>query len=419
MPPVHNMIEHADPQKRELVRLMLHKTVETLELESGLELESQLVRDFRRIILSGEWEMVPSIIQRLDTKSGSESFLELLEQGKKQEAALVLRHDIYLMCNSVEELKKMAGWDGVLGQSRTLLLESLSEHISFTMMLPPRRLQTLLDQAQTHQRSKCLYHSQYDQHATLYTDHICDRRSFPNTTTHILEEHADEVWFLSFSNNGKMLGSASRDAHAIIWDVENFKVLHILDHHKKAISFLAWHPDDLLILTASNDHTLKLWDTRSGELKHTYARHMESVTSCAWLPSGDKFVSGSLEKHVYLWSVNGDVLYKWSGFRTMDLSVSRDGQTLIACSERRIRIFNLDDKSEVSTFEESDSITSVYLANDGEHMLEIHLWNLKEKKIVKNFVGQKQGRFVIRSCFGGQDEHFISKSMSGTENMDV
>jgi WD40 repeat protein len=77
----------------------------------------------------------------------------------------------------------------------------------------------------------------------------------------VFEEHQDEVWFMSFSHDGTKLASASRDARAIIWDVENYKLLHILDDHKNAISYLAWSPDDSMLLTAGNDKVLKLWDT--------------------------------------------------------------------------------------------------------------------------------------------------------------
>lgn len=53
----------------------------------------------------------------------------------------------------------------------------------------------------------------------------------------------------------------------------------------------------------------------------------------------------------------------------MDLAISRDGATLIACSEKKIRFFNLEDKSEQGSLLETESITSVYVAQDGIHLL--------------------------------------------------
>lgn len=170
---------------------------------------------------------------------------------------------------------------------------------------------------------------------------------------------------------------------------------------------------------------------KSGSCLNTFSRHNEAVTSCAWLSDGERFVSGSLEKVIYLWNLNGEVLYKWTGIRVMDLAITMDGKTLIATSEKRIRLYDLESKAEEAYIHlvfntrsilENESITSVYVGDDGRHILvnlsiqEIHLWDLVEKRLVKKYVGQKQGRFVIRSCFGGTLQNFV---LSGSEDSQV
>jgi WD repeat-containing protein 26 len=204
-----------------------------------------------------------------------QKYLELLEVGQVQKAVHVLQKELTPLHVNTSELHNLArliictfdeinlktGWDGKHGKSRSTLLDDLTKYISPSMCIPPRRLNTLLDQAVEYQKQKCIYHN--SPHMTgLLTDHTCDRNSFPSITSHVFEEHQDEVWFMAFSHDGKKLASASRDARAIIWDVEHHSLKFILDDHKNAISYLAWSPDDSMLLTASNDKTLKLWDAK-------------------------------------------------------------------------------------------------------------------------------------------------------------
>ncbi|CAN0070716.1 unnamed protein product, partial [Laminaria digitata] len=39
-------------------------------------------------------------------------------------------------------------------------------------------------------------------------------------STHVLEDHADEVWCCRFSNGGGMLATSSADGLLILWNVD-------------------------------------------------------------------------------------------------------------------------------------------------------------------------------------------------------
>lgn len=142
------------------------------------------------------------------------------------------------MC-SEEDLLKQAGWDGVHGVSRHQLLVDLQrtsvlgipyiislsyshafllEYIPPSVMIPPRRMEALLQQAQAFQRNTCLYHNTSTSFS-LYSDHECDRTQFPSLTTYILAEHDDEVWHIKWSHSGQYLASASKDKSAIVWRI--------------------------------------------------------------------------------------------------------------------------------------------------------------------------------------------------------
>jgi WD40 repeat protein len=143
-----------------------------------------------------------------------------------------------IMCTDATDLKQKAGWDGAHGSSRRKLLVDLQSefplnsicsgrltthlgYIPSSLMIPPRRFVTLLDQARLHQISQCIYHNAplTPQHFSLYADHTCDTDLFPHITTTILKVHTDEVWSLEWSHSGKFLASASKDKSVIIWSV--------------------------------------------------------------------------------------------------------------------------------------------------------------------------------------------------------
>lgn len=86
---------------------------------------------------------------------------------------------------------------------------------------------------------------------------------------------------------------------------------------------------------------------KSGNDKHTYNQHQEPITSCIWLPDNNRFISSGGDKNVYMWHINGTVLHRWSGIRVTDLSLALDSQVLVAISDKKIRLFQLDTKEEI------------------------------------------------------------------------
>ncbi|KAI9827694.1 MAG: hypothetical protein M1819_006895 [Sarea resinae] len=447
---------------------------ETLSRESGFDFESSSVAAFRNAVLHGEWTEAEHLLfgsyqgeggggvsigdgshpayggglvlaegadkNQMLFSMRQQKFLELLEERDLGSALMVLRQELtplnqdigklhalssLIMCQSADDLKSQADWDGATGESRRHLLSELSRSISPSMMIPEHRLAVLLDQVKQNQISNCLYHNTASP-PSLYSDHMCNRSQFPLRTTLELSQHSDEVWFLDFSHDGTKLATASKDKTVVIYATDTFEVLHTLHEHGDAVAYVAWSPDDLRLISCSRDKKARVWDVMSGECILSIDHHTEPVTTASWAPDGQTFVTGSLDKQMQLciWDLSGNRIHAWSGgYRVQDCSISPDGQRLITIStQKRLYVYNLITREEEYNLPFKFDLTCLNISRDSRYMLvnmsddEIQLIDIETAEPVRRFLGQKQGFYIIRSSFGGASENFV---ISGSEDSHI
>ncbi|GAV63103.1 WD40 domain-containing protein [Cephalotus follicularis] len=438
-----------------LYSLGFRKSASCLELESGVSEKSVELELLESRAMNGDWDGCVDTINVIlsefrDETRGSVLFLvfkqcllEYLNGGDDSLALAMLRKQVpvlrasrdkvhslaYSILNSKEmELPKID--DDVILELRRKLLTQLEKLLPPPIVLPERRLEHLVETAVTAQIDSCLYHNSRDE-VSLYEDHCCGRYQIPTETIQILTEHKNEVWYVQFSTTGEYLASSSCDCTAIIWQVlEDGKLTlkHTLRSHQNPVSFVAWSPDDTMLLTCGNAEVMKLWDVETGTCKHTFGDHGFIVSSCAWFPDSKRLVCGSSdpEKGIYMWDCDGNEIKAWRGRRmpkVLDLAVTPDGEILITVfSEKEILILNVMTNAE-RVISEEHPITSLSVSVDSKCFIvnlnsqEIHLWDVagKWEKPLK-YMGHKQHKYVIRSCFGGLNSKFIA---SGSENAQV
>ncbi|OCT52367.1 WD repeat-containing protein 26 [Cladophialophora carrionii] len=445
-----------------------------LSSESGYELESPSVAAFRSAILEGVWSEAEAILQGShqgelggphydDDQYGDglvlaegadrgqmlfwirqQKFLELLDRRDLGMALMVLRqeltplgHDIHqlhalstlLMCPP-EDLRSKAHWSDTVEESRKLLLQDLSRSIAPSVMIRDHRLAELFDHIKQSQINQCLYHNTAEP-PSLYSDHICDRDDFPSRTAIILEDHTGEVWHIQFSHDGTKLATASQDRSVNIYETVTFKRLHSLTHHSAEVTYVSWSPDDTKIITCSQDCKARVYDVESGRLEvtleHQAVDQNYGITAAAWTPDSQGFVTASHDRNSQLchWNLRAakreQPVHVWPrGFRVQDVAITVDGHWLVALDPQNIiRIFDMHTYREEPPIKVLGKMTSISLSQDGNTVLvnlavgEVHMIDLITRDTVRKFRGQKQGEFVIRSCFGGAAENFV---VSGSED---
>lgn len=275
--------------------LGLNQTANELIAESGCMLEHPAAAKFRSHIMNGDWNKAEADLEELsslvETSQGmthmrflilEQKYLEYLEDGTVLEALHCLRHELtplkyntervhelssYMMCSNPEDLHEMANWEGKGEETRQQLIEKLQAFLPPSVMLPPRRLMTLLSQAVELQKEKCPYHNTKLNNdledVSLLLDHACSKDQFPSTTIQVLNDHCDDVWFTRFSPDGCMLATGSKDGTLIVWDVDKetgtVKHKRTFENHSYGVSYLAWSPDSTYIIACGPDDCSELW----------------------------------------------------------------------------------------------------------------------------------------------------------------
>lgn len=495
--------------REEYVRLVIQslrdvgyaQSADTLEAESGFSMEASDVTRFRQCILDGVWDKAEAALTRLGVTDGDglmdakflinqQKYLELLEAEKTTDALHVLRNELaplhvepdqlhtlssLIMCSEPEDLRQRAGWDGASGASRMHLLDNLHRYIPSSVMIPQRRLATLLQQSRIYQRQRCVYHNLPTNAAdfSLYSDHQCDKSGFPRVTTTILEVHSDEVWHIEWSHDGMYLASASKDRTAIIWkigpetepSIRQWDTHQVLREHPYPVGCLAWSIDDTILLTSA-ENIIKVWNAKTGVCLRVLDKHSETVTSLAWLPDGSGFLSAALDRRIIHWDADGKERDSWgaTAIRITSLAITPDFTRLVTVgmdyisntpsggsrgSSRRsgefattnptgnggnpahgpgqvsdnwLITYDYATKQVESSVRLEGEVTSVKVSQNSQYALinhapdEIRLWDLNLGRVARKFTGQRQGRHVIRSCFGGMDGNFV---VSGSEDGNV
>lgn len=214
-----------DKTNRDIVRLIgqhlkligLDRTAQMLMQESGCSLEHPAATKFRDHVLSGDWhkadydlQELQSIVDNDDLKLTpkhtnliemkflllEQKYLEYLDDSRPIDALHVLRNELtplqhntprvhqlssYMMCTNNEELYERAGWEGKNIRSRTRLMDRLQSFLPASVMLPPRRLHTLLRQAVELQTEHCSHHDMAWEtsidNVSLLSDHNCSNNA--------------------------------------------------------------------------------------------------------------------------------------------------------------------------------------------------------------------------------------------------
>ena len=138
-----------------------------------------------------------------------------------------------------------------------------------------------------------------------------------------LEKHKDEVTDVSFSPEGNIIATASKDKTAKLWSLDG-KEITTLQGHEALVSKVRFSPTGKIIATASWDGTVKLW-TREGKLVTTLKENnkkLDSVYGLDFSPDGQTIFTADSGGNVKIWTIKGELIKSFKAHNQTILNLS-------------------------------------------------------------------------------------------------
>jgi WD40 repeat protein/serine/threonine protein kinase len=161
----------------------------------------------------------------------------------------------------------------------------------------------------------------------------------------VLRGHRNSLLGVTFSPDGRRLGTSSFDRTVRVWDVVSGQAIYVLPGEASLVYALAFSPDGALLASGGIDSNVKLWDMATGRALRVLRGHTRGVWGLAFDSTGRRLASAGGDGTVRLWDVAGGATLRSlpghlnSGARAV--AFSPDGKRLVSVgSDQAIKVWD-------------------------------------------------------------------------------
>jgi WD40 repeat protein/serine/threonine protein kinase len=160
------------------------------------------------------------------------------------------------------------------------------------------------------------------------------------TKVHELWGHANWVYGVAFSPNGKWLATGGWDRTIKLWDATTGVERLTFFGHTGFVLDLAFSPDSRSLVSTSEDRSVRLWEVPTGRPTGVFHGHTRFVQAVAFAPYGRELASGGLEGTLKVWDRRTSLPVVIEGLTpgALGLWYRRDGRRVVITRSGRDRV---------------------------------------------------------------------------------
>lgn len=232
-------------------------------------------------------------------------------------------------------------------------------------------------------------------------------------------EEQQEVWSVEFSPDGTFLATGNQDKTLKLIDLDG-NIIETLKGHSNRVRDVSFSADSEYIASGGDDNTAIIW-TRDGKLLRRLEEHTGNVNRVSFTNDNQVLatVTDGESNNVKLWSFDGALLATLNGHteRVKDVRFSPDEKTLVTGGwDNTVRLWDIDGLFPKTLLGHSDRAVDVSFSPDGEILASsgwdstTRLWNLKGSTFPKVL---QHAQSVNATLFSPDNQSLITVGADG------